>query len=203
MEGIFTPQQRCCRLVCRIIGFISFTRVSAKFIRETVLAWIWTRIAVSNSYDSNHNTTNASVKLNYLVDARCLIIIVIENGHRDSSSNLAFHIALIPLGRVWILRSFIFIFLYEYEIYMTAIEEKWNKMSKGYILKARKSFWRHVDTIIEKIVAILSKFTVLCLSSYFVVYIFELILFYGRVVYHYTRIFLILLLLPVDMNRLG
>ena len=43
-------------------------------------------------------------------------------------------------------------------------------------------------------VAILHKFTVLCLSSYFVVYFFKLklILFYNRVIYYYTRIFLIL-----------
>ena len=45
--------------------------------------------------------------------------------------------------------------------------------------------------------AILSKFTVLCLFSYFVVYLFflrlELILFYNRVVYYYARIFQILL----------
>ena len=32
----------------------------------------------------------------------------------------------------------------------TAIEEKWNKMSEEFILKVRKSFWRRVDTIIEK-----------------------------------------------------
>ena len=42
--------------------------------------------------------------------------------------------------------------------------------------------------------AILSEFTVLSLSSYFVVYFFELelILFHYRVVYYSTRIFLIL-----------
>ena len=52
----------------------------------------------------------------------------------------------------------------------TAIEKEWNKMSEEFILKACKSFQRHIDRIIEKIVAILIKFTVLCLSSYFVVY---------------------------------
>ena len=50
----------------------------------------------------------------------------------------------------------------------TAIEKDGNKMSEKCILKAYKSFRRHVGTIIEKITAILSKFTVLCLSSYFV-----------------------------------
>ena len=50
----------------------------------------------------------------------------------------------------------------------TAIEEEWYKMSEEFILKVCKLFRRHVDTIIEKMVAILSKFTVLCLSSYFV-----------------------------------
>ena len=51
----------------------------------------------------------------------------------------------------------------------------------------------------NKVVAILSKFTVLCLSSYFVVYFFKLkfIWFYNRFIYYYTRIFLILLPHPV------
>ena len=52
----------------------------------------------------------------------------------------------------------------------TAIEEEWNKMCEESILKACKLFQRRVDTITEKMVVILSKFTVLCLSSYFVVY---------------------------------
>ena len=32
----------------------------------------------------------------------------------------------------------------------TAIGEEWNKMSEEFILKARKSFWRRDDTMIEK-----------------------------------------------------
>ena len=52
------------------------------------------------------------------------------------------------------------------------IEEEWNRMSEKCILKACKSFWRRVDTVTEKMVAILSKFTVICLSSYFMVYFF-------------------------------
>ena len=54
----------------------------------------------------------------------------------------------------------------------TAIEKEWNKMSE-FILKACKLFWNHVNTIIEKIVAILSKFTVLCLS-YFVYFLIKI-----------------------------
>ena len=42
------------------------------------------------------------------------------------------------------------------------IEEEWDKMSVEFILKAYNSFPRHVNTILEKVVAILSKFTVLC-----------------------------------------
>ena len=53
----------------------------------------------------------------------------------------------------------------------TVIEEEWNKMSDEFILKACKSFQRRVDTIIEKMAVILSKFTVLCLSSYFVYFL--------------------------------
>ena len=71
--------------------------------------------------------------------------------------------------------------------FKTAIEEEWNKMSEElHMLKACKSFRRHVDSISEKTGAILSKFIVLCLSAYFVDYFLtlELILFYNRVVYY-------------------
>ena len=46
--------------------------------------------------------------------------------------------------------------------------------------------WKRVDKIIDKMVAILSKFTVLCLSSDFVAYFLKLklILFYNRVIYY-------------------
>ena len=50
----------------------------------------------------------------------------------------------------------------------TATEDARIKMSEEFILLACKSFRRHVDTISEKMLAILSKFTVLCLSSDFV-----------------------------------
>ena len=68
----------------------------------------------------------------------------------------------------------------------TTIEGEWNKMSEEFILKAYKSFRRHVATIIEKIAAILSKFTVMCLSFYFVAYFLKLklILFYNIVFYY-------------------
>ena len=55
--------------------------------------------------------------------------------------------------------------------FMTAIEEEWNKLFEEFILKVCKLFRKRVDTMIEKMVAILSKFTVLCLSSYFIVYV--------------------------------
>ena len=59
-----------------------------------------------------------------------------------------------------------------------------------------------VDTITERIVTVLNKFTVLCQSSYFGVYFSELkfILSCNWVVYSYTRIFLILLPHPVCQN---
>ena len=78
----------------------------------------------------------------------------------------------------------------------TAMEEEWNKMSENF-LKTCKLFRRCVDTIIEKMLAILSKFTVLGLS-YFVVYFLKLKLksCFIIVIYYYTRIFLIFLLLP-------
>ena len=70
----------------------------------------------------------------------------------------------------------------------TAFEEEWIKMSEEFFLKKRKSFRRCFDTMIKKkMVAILSKFTVLCLSYYFVAYFFklELILLYNRVVFFF------------------
>ena len=52
----------------------------------------------------------------------------------------------------------------------TAIKEESNKISEEFILKVCKSFRRSVDTIIWKKMAVLiSKFTVVCLSTYFVV----------------------------------
>ena len=48
----------------------------------------------------------------------------------------------------------------------TAIEEEWNKMSEEFILKECKSFRSRVDTITEKMAAIWSKLTVLCLSCF-------------------------------------
>ena len=52
----------------------------------------------------------------------------------------------------------------------TTTEEEWNKITEEFILKSCKSFQKRVDTIIQKMVAILSIFTVLCLFSYFVVF---------------------------------
>ena len=72
-------------------------------------------------------------------------------------------------------------------------------LKRNGIKHLKNLFWRHVDTIFEKMVAILSKFTVLCLSSYFAVYFLRLrlILFYNKVIYYYIRIFLILLPHPL------
>ena len=60
-------------------------------------------------------------------------------------------------------------------LFKTAIEEEWNKMSEEFILKAFKLFQRCVDIIIEKkMAAIVSKFTVFYVFSYFVVYFLKL-----------------------------
>ena len=57
----------------------------------------------------------------------------------------------------------------------TVLEEKLNKMSEEFILKTCKLFRRRIDTIIEKkMVGILSKFTVLCLSYYFVIFVIKI-----------------------------
>ena len=56
--------------------------------------------------------------------------------------------------------------------FKTAFEDVWD-MWEEFILKPCKPFRRRVDTTIEKkMAAILSKFTVLGLSSYFLVYFF-------------------------------
>ena len=52
-----------------------------------------------------------------------------------------------------------------------ASEKEWNKMSEEFILNAYKSFRRLVDALIEKMVAILNKLSVLRLS-YFIVFFF-------------------------------
>ena len=65
-------------------------------------------------------------------------------------------------------------------------------------------FGGRIDTISEKkMAAILSKFNVLYLSSYFVIYFLKLklIMFYNRVVYYYTRIFLVLLPQPAGERK--
>ena len=54
----------------------------------------------------------------------------------------------------------------------TAIDKEWNKMPEEFILKYANRFDGMSIEQVEKMVAILSKFTVLCVSSYFVVYIF-------------------------------
>ena len=79
----------------------------------------------------------------------------------------------------------------------TAIEKERNKMLEEFILKACKSFRRHVDTVIEKKkwwpcwVNLL--FCVFLLILLFIFLKLKLILFYIRVIYYDTRIFLILL----------
>ena len=78
----------------------------------------------------------------------------------------------------------------------TSIEEEWNKIAwriyfEGMQIISKACWYNNW----KKMAAILSKFTVLCLFSYFVVYFFKfkLIFFYNRIMYYYTRIFLILL----------
>ena len=44
----------------RIIGFIPFPRVLVLCELQSVSSWIWTRVAMSISYDDNHYTTGTS-----------------------------------------------------------------------------------------------------------------------------------------------
>ena len=44
----------------RIIGFIPFPRVLVLYEMQSVSSRIWTRVAVSISYDDNHYTTGTS-----------------------------------------------------------------------------------------------------------------------------------------------
>ena len=82
----------------------------------------------------------------------------------------------------------------------TAIEEKWNKMSGEFILKVCKSFRRRVDTTIKKNGSHIE--LIYCFLSIFF-FKLTLILFYNRVVYYYTRIFLILIPHPVRLVSLS
>ena len=49
----------------RIIGFIPFPRVLVLCEMQSVSSRIWTRVAVSISYDDNHYTTDTSNKIKY------------------------------------------------------------------------------------------------------------------------------------------
>ena len=44
----------------RIIGYIPFPKVLVLCEMHSVLSRIWTRVAVSNSYDDNHYTTGTN-----------------------------------------------------------------------------------------------------------------------------------------------
>ena len=82
----------------------------------------------------------------------------------------------------------------------TAMEEEWKKYLKNLTWKRANRFegmviqydWK------KKLTPILSKLTVLYLSSYFIVYFLKLklILFYNRVAYYCTRVWQIWLLHP-------
>ena len=47
----------------RIIGFIPFSRVLVLCEMQLVSSRIWTRVAVSISYDDNHYTTGTSINI--------------------------------------------------------------------------------------------------------------------------------------------
>ena len=89
------------------------------------------------------------------------------------------------------------------------IEEEWNKMPEEYILKACKSFWKHVDIIIENIfwpywVMLLFGVYLPILMFCFLFFKLKLILFYYWVLHnYYSKLFLILLphLIKKDLSR--
>ena len=74
----------------RIIEFIPFPRVLVQCEMQSVSSRIWTRVAVSISYDDNHYTTGTSIT-----------VIVIRNGIDDTTKLFTFHFALMPLGNIW------------------------------------------------------------------------------------------------------
>ena len=84
----------------------------------------------------------------------------------------------------------------------TAIKGEGNKISEEFILKTQKSFLRCVDTNIEKkddhIEWTYCSMFIISFFFFFEAGELSLILLYNRVVYHYTRILLILLPYPVN-----
>ena len=100
----------------RIIGFIPFPRVLVLCEMQSVRSRIWTRIAVSIYYNNNHYTTGTSQT--ELFDIELYICIKSwrwpwcnSYRHRKWTRRhvfkswmrlILFHIALIPLGKVWI-----------------------------------------------------------------------------------------------------
>ena len=57
----------------RIIGFIPFPGVLVLCEMQSVSSMIWTRVAVSISYDDNHYTTGTSTKHDYLYASDILL----------------------------------------------------------------------------------------------------------------------------------
>ena len=62
----------------RIIGFIPFPRVLVLCEMQSVSSRIWTRVAMSNSYDDNHYTTGTSTFSNILITSNRMNLIIIS-----------------------------------------------------------------------------------------------------------------------------
>ena len=124
---------------------------------------------------------------------------VIKSFVPEQRSRKCFSCFGIPMFYVYMLWTFYVRFTRSHIHVWVCYTRNGIKCLKNLFLSHANRFPRRVDTIIgKKMVAILNKFTFLCPSSYFVVYFFKskLILSYNRVIYHYTRIFLILLSAP-------
>ena len=79
----------------RIIGFIPFPRVLVLCEMQSASSRIWTRVAVSISYNDNHYTCPWCYGYRHRKWIR-------RHEFKSWTRLIAFHIALIPLGKVWI-----------------------------------------------------------------------------------------------------
>ena len=82
----------------RMMEFISFYSALVLCETQSASSRYRTCVAVSISYDDNHYTTG--IKYSYRGGARGVMVIVLGNGHGDTTRQIVFHRTLIPLGKV-------------------------------------------------------------------------------------------------------
>ena len=111
----------------RIIGFIPFPRVLVLCEMQSVSSRIWTRVAVSISYDDNHYTKGTSL--------------VLQSGHSlgvGSYSSAEVQLVYSTAPANWAIRISVYIYIYIY-IYITCklADHRWGWSEGSVLLRCR------------------------------------------------------------------